>query len=157
MIEDLQDLFSDAQNLAQAAGTYLSDKSKDLQVVGTVPLANSGLTQAGGALPNDPQRGRALSLLCQVVQDFATSAGGTIQVKVVQADDAALTTNLEVLQETVAIAAATAKAGYKFRVGLPIGVTRRFIGLQYVIGTGAMTAGKITAGLVMDQATWGSF
>jgi hypothetical protein len=98
-------------------------------------------------------------VLIQVVETFTTGAGGTLRVDGVTADNDALTTNLVVRASSAVIAAATLVAGYKFFVftELPPGIgDDQFIGLQYVIGTGAMTAGKITAGIVWDKQTSGT-
>lgn len=142
MLLDNQNLVSNAQNLAQAAATYLSDFSIDLGATGTIP----GL---GGSPNSDP--GKAdIEFLAQVVQTFTSGGAGTLQVNLVMADDAALTTNLTVLASTPVLAKAALVAGYQFRLGctLPVGITQRYLGLQFIIGTAAMTAGKVTAGII---------
>lgn len=148
---DLQTLLSNAQ--AVTTGTQLSTNAYDLwngnSAVPTVPLARYA-PQAGGAPLVDPGRGGLSELLVQVVTAFA--GGTSLQVKLVQADDAALGTNLVVLQESVAIVEASLVAGYQFRLALPAGFTQRFLGLQYVT-VGTHTAGNVTAGLVIDKQT----
>lgn len=154
------DLVSDAQNLAQVAGTYLSDKSIDLQsgqgtADGGLPAAGAfGTDYLGGAVPSDPGKS-LLRFLAQVVQTFTSAGAATLQVNLVSADDAALTTNLTVLSSTAVLAKATLVAGYKFLITgrLPPGITQRFVGLQYVIGTATTTAGKVTAGIAIDEQT----
>lgn len=142
---DAQNLFSDKQNLAQAAGSYLSTYSIDLGAPGT--------DVQGNAAPSDPG-GSTIGIFCRASTGFTTSAGGTIQVQLVTADSADLATNLTVLQQTDVIPAATAAAGYRFFINeIPVGVTQRYIGLRYVIGTGAMTAGNIYAGLTTKPQT----
>lgn len=146
MLMDKNLLFSDAQNLAQSAGTYLSDKSIDLGVAGT--------DVNGGAPIIDPGRS-IVQLVAQVVTAFTSGGSATVQAQLVMADDAALSSNLVVLESTAVIAVATLVAGYRFRFGsLPPGVTKRYVGLQYVIGTATTTAGNVTAGLVMDASSW---
>lgn len=144
MILDMQTLFSDAQNLAQAAGSYLSTNTVDLGAAGSAK-------QTGAAVPYDIGQGMAAQVLAQVTETFTSGGAGTLQAQLVQADDAALTTNLEVLCETPVLALATLKAGYQFRLPSFPYVTRRFIGVRYVIATAAMTAGKATAGIVVDK------
>lgn len=144
MIMDKQLLFSDQQNLAQAAGNYLSTNTVDLGTVGSIVLGGSPIRDIG--------RGRSLQAVVQVTETFTSGGAGTLQAQLVMADDAALTSNLTVLEETAAIALATLVAGYQFRFGTwPVGTSKEFIGIRYVIGTAAMTAGKVTAGLVFDR------
>ena len=93
---------SDGQNLAQVAGTYVSDKSIDLGVTGT---------DAFGGSPSGFELAKAmlLNLLVQVVQTFTSGGAGTLQVNLISADDAALTTNVTVLSSTAVLALATLK------------------------------------------------
>jgi hypothetical protein len=142
MIEDALNMISDAQNLAQAAGTYLSDNSIDLGATGTVP------GNLVGPLIDDVGRAVNLELLVQVIQTFTSGGAATLTVNVVTADNGALTTNLTVVATSGAIALAKLIAGYQIPVLLPAGITQEFIGLQFVIGTAAMTAGKVTATLL---------
>jgi hypothetical protein len=139
MIEDALNMISDQQNLAQAAGTYLSDGSIDLGLTGTVP------GNLVGPLIDDLGRVVNLELLVQVVQTFTSGGGATLTVNVVTADNGALTTNLTIVGTSGAIALAKLIAGYQIPVFIPGGITQEFLGLQFVIGTAAMTAGKITA------------
>jgi hypothetical protein len=150
MMLDKQLLCSDAQTLVLSAGTYLSTNTIDLGAAGTVALS--------GAAPSfDVGRGEdaaAVGVLAQLTADVTSGGAATLQVNLVMADDAALTSNLTVLQSTPAIALATLKAGYQFRLStLPPGVTKRYLGFQYIIGTAAITAGAITAGLVANKST----
>lgn len=143
-------LFSDAQNLAQAAGTYLSDKSVDLwSGNATMP------TDVQGGTPlNDPGRSGQARILCQVTTAFTSAGAATVQAQLIMADDAALTSNVVVLESSDTIAKATLVAGYAFRFGtLPPGITKRFLGMQYVIGTATTTAGNITSAIVVDRDT----
>lgn len=145
MLLDANATFSKDQDLAQVAGTYLSTNSIDLGTVGT--------DVQGGSPLADPGRS-PVGLLAQVTTAFTSAGAATVQLQVVMADDAALTSNLVVLASTDAIPKATLVAGYKFRIAsLPLGITKRYLGVQYVIGTATTTAGKITSGLVVDVST----
>lgn len=148
MILDLQTILSDDQNLAQAAGTYLSTNAIDLGAAGTVPAG----FQARGTPPHDIGRGAMVELEVQVTETFTSGGAGTLQAKIITDDDAALGSPT-ILQSSEAIALATLVAGYKFRLALPVGIAERYLGVQYVIATAAMTAGKVTAGLVADRQT----
>ncbi|MBS2025211.1 MAG: hypothetical protein JST92_22655, partial [Deltaproteobacteria bacterium] len=86
------------------------------------------------------------------IDTTVTSAGAaTVQLQLVTADDQGLTTNLTVIQQTDAIAKAALVKGYRFLLGkLPPGLARRFLGVRYVIGTAALTAGTASASLVLN-------
>lgn len=143
MILDKQNLFSDAQSLA-GTGNILSTNAIDLGVAGA-------LAKDGTSVRNDLGRGEEPKFFAQVVTDV--SGGTSVQVQLVQADDAALSANLEVLQQTDAVAVASLKAGYQFRIGrVPAGVSRRYLGLRYVV-VGTITSGAATAGMILDRFT----
>lgn len=145
MILDLQNILSDAQSLVQAAGSYLSTN--------TIDLGANGTTFNGGTPQSDPGKSE-LELLIQIVTTCTSGGAATVQVQLVMADDAALTSNLTVLAESAAIGYATLVAGYQFRVGAVLpGVTKRYLGVRYVIGTAAITAGAVTAAVVIDKQT----
>lgn len=81
----------------------------------------------------------------------ATAAGAaTVTFEVVQADDSALTTNVEVLVGSAAIPKATLVVGYNLSFAVPQN-TRRFVGVRYTIGTGPLTAGTFTADIRKDR------
>lgn len=133
---DQQTILSEDQDLAQAAGTYASTNSYDLGAPGTDALGNTVAHDAGQS--NIP-------IEVRVTTAFASAGAATVQVQVIQSANADLSSP-DVLFETPAIAKATLVAGYRFQTGsLPPGVTKRYIGVQYVIGTATTTAGKCTA------------
>lgn len=149
MTFDANFLLSDAVNLAQAAGNYLSDFYDTWQgrttAVGTAPI--------GGPALNDIGRANDLDLIVQVTQTFTSGGAATLQAQIVMADDA-VGTNLVVLAETRVHALADLVAGkYLELPEIPPGITSRWFGLRYLIATAAMTAGKITAGLTMGRQT----
>ena len=91
-----------------------------------------------------------LRIYVQVDEAFTATGEATLTVDVVQADNAALTTNPVVLYTSGAKAKATlVKDGKKFfiEIGLPK-TTKKYLGLKYTVATGPMTTGKLTAGLV---------
>jgi hypothetical protein len=144
MLADKQNTVSDDQDLAIAVGSVLSDKSIDLGPSATDSLGNTVISDIG--------RGEEPSLLVQVTETFV-GATGTLKAELVMADNAALTTNLVVLQDSGAIAVASLTAGYQFRLGITVGVSKRYLGLRYTVGTANMTAGKVTATLVTSRQT----
>lgn len=146
MLLDKQNLLSDAQQVVGAAGNFLSTNTIDLRATGT--------TSQGAAVIADFGRGQDVQVLAQVVSAFA--GGTSVEAQLVMADDAALTSNLTVLQSTGAIATASLVPGYQFRLAaVPHGITKRYLGLRYVtLGVFAAAGSsecRITAGLVLDR------
>ena len=141
MILDKQNLFSDKQSLT-ATSPILSTNTIDLGATGVSPIL--------GQLPaRDVGQGEPLDLLVQVV---TAAAGGTsVVAAVIQADDAALSSNVEVLAQSGVIALASLVAGYQFKVPfIPNGVTKRYLGVRYTT-VGTFTAGQVTSGIVADR------
>lgn len=144
MMLDKQTTFSDQQDLAQAAGTYLSTNAYD--------QGAAALDTLGNTITKDKGRIRELELLVQVTETFTSGGAGTLQVNLIT-DDAEALGSPTIIQSSPAIALATLKAGYQFRLALPAGLAERYIGCQYVVGTATMTAGKVTAGLINAKQT----
>ncbi len=146
MVFDKQNLFSDAQSLVAGAGTVVSTNSIDTGAAGTIPVTN-------GSPIHDVGRGQAVEVVAQITTDVTSGGAATIQFQVITSANADLSSPT-VLCETAAIAKATLVAGYRFRIGtIPPGVSSRYLGTQYVIGTAAVTAGAVTAGLVLNSQT----
>lgn len=143
MIIDNRFIFSDAQSVAAAAGTLVSTNAYDNGAAVTAP---GGF----GTVRSDPLRGlEHMELLVQLLTTVTSGGAATLQFQLVQADDAALTTNVVVLQETPVLALATLVAGYRPRLRLPaMGLSQRYMGLRYIIGTATTTAGTVHASLV---------
>lgn len=155
MIFDALEMLSNAQDLSQVVGSYLSEKSIDLwggqtsrptTILGNTPVMDFG-------------RGNELEVVVQVVEAFV-GATATVLVELVMADDEGLTTNLVSLTQapggsiTVGIPVATLVSGYRFRLGCPeVGVTKRFLGLRYNIFTATTTAGTCSAWLATESTT----
>lgn len=147
MMIDKETLLSDSQDLAQVAGTYVSTNSIDLGAAGTVP----GGFQARGGPGHDIGRSPKAKILVQVDESFV-GATATVKVDLITSASANLGTPT-ILESTQAIPVATLIAGYQFRLALPVGVTQRYLGVQYTIATATTTAGKCTAALVLDRQT----
>lgn len=144
MIIDNRFIFSDAQSIAAAAGTLVSTNAYD--------NVSAAPTVAGphGTARSDPFRGlENMELLVQLLTTVTSGGAATVQFQLVQADDVGLTTNVTVLSETAVLALATLVAGYRPRLRLPLmGLTQRYLGLRYIIGTATTTAGTVHASLV---------
>jgi hypothetical protein len=127
MILDKQNLFSDDQAVTTTA---VSTNVIDLGVAGA-------------------NKGEPIDILVQVTTTFA---GGTSIQLGVGCDTVAAFSSETTLQTTAAIALASLVQGYQFTVSvIPTGV-ERFMRLTYTV-VGTMTAGNITAGLVLDRQT----
>lgn len=150
---DALEMMSNAQDLSQVVGTYLSEKSIDLwngaratTVMGNTPLLDFG-------------SGEPMEVIVKVIEAFV-GATATVFVELVMADDEALTTNLISLTQalggsvTVGVPVATLIAGYEFRLALPrLGITKRYLGLRYNILTATTTSGTCSAWLDTVRAT----
>jgi hypothetical protein len=123
------------QDLAQAAGNYLSTNTYDLGVARDV--------------------GKGEPFLAEFVVTTAFTSGGsaTVQLQIVQADNEALSTNLEVLAQTAAIPIASLTLGMRINLDWPRVEpysARRYIGARYVIAVATTTAGRIFCSLVKN-------
>ena len=103
-----------------------------------------------------------LFLLAQVVTAFTSGGSATLQVQVQIAPDngSGVPGAWSVLEQSAAVAVASLVQGYRFlNGGIPNApVAYRLLKLTWVVGTAAMTAGAIRAGLVpaLDaQPTYG--
>jgi hypothetical protein len=132
-------LFADNQNLAAAAGNVLLATSHDTRVAGTPVIGGPLIRNFGAANPMD--------ITFVVTEAFTSGGAATLQWQIIQADDGALTTNLEVLRQTGAEGFALFTLGSWFHLGKVPSMDRRFLGVRLVIGTAATTAGKVTGGL----------
>jgi hypothetical protein len=146
-------IFSDAQSIAAAAGNVLSTSSYDTWQGGT---AGASTPPIGGPLLNDI--GRDPTPLFCTITEAVTAGGGaaTIDFQLVQADDAALTSNLAVVNSTGGLSKAVLVVGYQPAVPpvIPAGrVTQRYIGMRYVIATNTTDTGKASSGINWDRET----
>ena len=102
--------------------------------VATAVSTNSYVKQTAA---QDISIGRRMALL--VMPTVAAGAGSTHTLAVIQADDAALTSNVEVLGQVIVLAAALVP-GTQFEIPIPQGVmTRKYIGFKDTISGGATT------------------
>ncbi len=87
------------------------------------------------------------------VDTTCTAAGGaTVQFQVVTSDNANLSSPI-ILNETDAIPIATLVKGYRMELEIPAQIGsngHRYLGLQYTVGTGPLTAGAFTATIALD-------
>lgn len=113
---------------------------------------------AGGTLPHKVVSGKALSgVLERKFQDidyearittaFTSGGAGTLRVQLITADNDALSSNPVSLEDTGVLAMAALTEGALLWRGTTRGVAlKRYLGVQWIIATAAMTAGVIWAG-----------
>lgn len=98
-------------------------------------------------------RAHAMRIYVEVAQTFTAAGAATLSVDIIQADDAALTTNVEVLHSSpapIALAnlALTTNAANRI-IDTPMPRTsKQYLGLRYNVATGPFTAGQVTGGIV---------
>jgi hypothetical protein len=145
MMYDKQHLMAENQDLSQNTGNYLGLGSIDLGTAGTDGLGNTVVADFG--------RGSHVEVVGIVTAAF-TSAGSTatVQMQLVMADDDALSSNLTVIAETAAIVVTALVVGYQWKLRcVPQGITKRYLGVRFVIAGETTTAGTATAFLCADR------
>ncbi len=141
MIFSAQQLFSDDQAITASAD---STNVIDLGVAGT-PYG------AAAALNDDIGKGAPVPLLVQVTTAMAAVGAATLVVNISTGATAALGTTIAA---SAVIPVADLVAGYQIPIQfLPNKITERYLGIEYVVATGPMTAGNVTAGITMGNQT----
>lgn len=141
MIFSAQQLFSDDQAITASAD---STNVIDLGVAGT-PYG------AAAALNDDIGKGAPVPLLVQVTTAMAAAGAATLVVNISTGATAALGTTIAA---SAVIPVADLVAGYQIPIQfLPNKITERYLGIEYVVATGPMTAGNVTAGITMGNQT----
>lgn len=99
-------------------------------------------------------RTRNLRAFCQVETAFTPDGSATgATFELIQADDAALTSNVESLYSSGAVANANLTAGRR-AIDIPLPrVSKAYIGFRYTTNAGDFTTGAVTAGLVVGTDT----
>jgi hypothetical protein len=124
----------------------------DTSVLSTNTL-DTGPLALGGNQPSNLGAGEDLKLAFSVLT--APTVGTSVQFQLIQADDAALTSNVQVINQTGAIPIASLPAGTL--VPLDYGdasllAAKRYIGVRYVL-VGAIASMVVTAAIVKDVAS----
>ena len=134
MILDKQNLFSEDQAITvTAVSTNIIDLGNDDALVQALNEKNA-------------------TILCQVTETF--EGGTSVKASLYKDNDVAFG-SATLVQETDAIALASLVAGYKFPLGriLPL-MDEQYLRMTYTV-VGTMSAGKIMAGLILDDQTNG--
>jgi len=135
MYLDLENLFSDDQDISQVAATYPSTNALDLT-----------------ASPRAIGPGATVKCMAQMTAALV-GATATMNVRLICSAVTALTTPT-VIKETSALVVGTFIAGWTVIFSAPVeAIPLRFLGFDYVIATATTTAGTITAGILWDTQT----
>lgn len=138
MLKDAENEFSSKQVITSTA--------RSTNVIKLGPTGTP--VGASQALTRDIAGGKTIPILCQVVEDFATGDAATLKVDLETDDDEAFGSAKNVYASAV-IAAATLVVGYEFLIDwIPKGTDEDYLSLNYTVGTGTFTAGKIDAAIV---------
>lgn len=88
-----------------------------------------------------------LYLVILATEAFTAAGAATLTVDLVDDDNASLSSPATLMTLANAVGKASLVAGYEiFKGRLPIKkITQRYLGLNYTVGTGPMTAGKVRA------------
>lgn len=86
-----------------------------------------------------------LFLVVLVTEAFTAAGSATLTVDLVDDDNASLSSPATLQTLASAVGKATLVAGYEIYKGrIPLGkITQRYLGLNYTVATGPMTAGKV--------------
>jgi len=141
MIFSAQQLFSDDQAITASAD---STNVIDLGVAGT-PYG------AAAALNQDVGKGAKVPLLVQVTTAMTAAGAATLTVNISTGATNALGTTIA---SSAVIPVAELVVGKQISIDvLPNDITERYLGIEYVVATGPMLTGNVTAGITMGNQT----
>lgn len=102
--------------------------------------------------------GEELNLYVNIEQSAAAAGAATVNFQVVASDNANLSTPT-IIGQTDAIPKANLLVGTQITIPVPRSFIKklgqRYFGLQYTVGTGPLTAGIFSCGVIIDAADSG--
>lgn len=114
-------------------------------VVSTLSSDVIDLGKAAGA-------GKPLNILAQVTEDFTSGGAATLALSL-KASAAEAMTSPDTLYDSGAMPVADLEAGYHFPLGkVPVN-NKRYLQFTATVATASMTAGRLTAGVILDDQT----
>lgn len=139
MIFDKTNLLSDAQAITVTAAST--------NVIDLGPI-KTGITR-------DIGKGKPIPLLIQATEQFTAAGAATLTITM-EVDDNEAFGSAKTVWTSGAIGKATLAPGFVIIPEyIPRGANERYLRLNYTVGTGPMTAGKITAGITMGNQSNG--
>jgi hypothetical protein len=154
MILDALQQFDNAVSLAIAAGTQNSTNVLDYGITSGIPTSANGGGGRDMGIGDDP----ALKLLALVTTTFTSGGAATLAIALQGAVDngSGAPAAFSTWWTSPTYALATLKAGERLLdmdfPRPPAGIAvPRFVRLQYTVGTATVTAGNITAFVVLDR------
>lgn len=140
-------------NYLTLSGSWSNGTWTGQTVTGTGNVLSTNVLDTASMSPNQPVdlgMGEPLEIAIGVLTSFAGAT--SVEVQMVSADDAAITTNVQVDVSTGAIPIANLTAGKQFALHVDRSApyqSRRYVALRYVIvGTGS--AGAVVANIVKN-------
>lgn len=137
--------FSTDQDISQVVGTYASTNIIDTGAPGTAYGHAAALSRNVGD-------GNPVNVLIQMTEALVGTSA-TLQFQIETADDAAFSTNNEVIAESRAYLVGECVAGKQFGVRYLPNDCRRYLRINYIIGGATTTAGTVTSGIVHGVQT----
>ncbi len=135
-----------AQDMTVAPATFPSDSS-----------INLGIDRTTAGIGRDMGQGTKIRVYWTVNTDVTAAGAATVTVQIISASDEDLTANIGVLGQTPAIGKALLTAGRDpvvIEMNPDVHDSRtlydQFLGVQFIVGTGPLTAGAFTVDFVMD-------
>ncbi|MDP5279913.1 hypothetical protein Q9Q95_13340 [Sphingomonas sp. DG1-23] len=129
--------------------------ASEKQTVTSTPLVSTDSILVSGL--GGQSRSRNLRAVAQVETSFTGGTGTALTVELIQADNAALSTNVTSLGTSGAIANGSSNVNVsagKRLLDIPLPeFTQPYAGFRYTSATGAYGAGAITAGFVIGSET----
>ena len=102
----------------------------------------------------DIGNGRNMSLVIQITTAVTSAGAATVAFQLVSDATSTISTSTQTIHVTsAAIGKATLVAGYEIVLPVPPGTYERYLGVQTVTGTAALTAGAANAFLALDYAS----
>lgn len=155
MIFDFSLLFSNKQAITATAP---SSRNGEATIFDQGPIGTA--FGHGKRLAVNLGAGACIPFVAQVTEAFAAAGAATLTVQIQTSDDETFATGVVTVASSGAIPVADLKPGFRLLPNQFIpegvngrGVTKRYMRLNYVVGTGPFTAGRVMAGVVLATDT----
>lgn len=148
--------------LAGSYGATLNFTGQLVTAIGATTSTNTIDTgPAASAQNTDFGAGEGLSVVIRILQTLTSAGAATVQFQLIQADDAALSSNVQVLAQTDAFGFAALTQGADIQMDWPKATpylpSKRYVGMRTVIAGAVLTnaTGWLSAQVVKDAQDLG--